>query len=50
MKTLEEIFNINTGDVVSIVGSGGKTSLLFKLAEELKNKYKVLVSTSAKIF
>jgi len=50
MKTLEEIFNINKGDVVSIVGSGGKTSLLFRLAEELKNKYKVLVSTSAKIF
>lgn len=49
MKTLEEIFNINKGDVVSIVGSGGKTSLLFKLAEELKYKYKVLVSTSAKI-
>lgn len=49
MRTLEEIFNINKGDVVSIVGSGGKTSLLFKLAEELKNKYRVLVSTSAKI-
>lgn len=50
MKTLEEIFNINKGDVVSIVGSGGKTSLLFNLAKELKIKYKVLVSTSAKIF
>ena len=49
MKTLTEIYNIKKGDVVSIVGSGGKTSLLFMLAEELKNEYKVLISTSAKI-
>ncbi|MGD9569223.1 MAG: selenium cofactor biosynthesis protein YqeC [Sedimentibacter sp.] len=49
MKTLTEIFNIKKGDVVSIVGSGGKTSLLFMLAEELKNECRLLVSTSAKI-
>lgn len=49
MKSLTEIFNIQQGDVVSIVGSGGKTSLLFKLAKELKNDYKVLVSTSTRI-
>lgn len=49
MKSLTEIFNIKKGDVVSIVGSGGKTSLLYKLAKELKNHYKVLVSTSARI-
>ena len=49
MINLREIFNIKKGDVVSIVGSGGKSTLLFKLAEELKNEYKVLVSTSARI-
>lgn len=49
MKNLREIFNIKKGDVVSIVGSGGKSTLMFKLAEELKNEYKVLVSTSARI-
>ena len=50
MKSLTEIFNINKGDVVSIVGSGGKTTLLFKLAKELKKEYKVLLSTSTRIF
>ncbi|HAQ41621.1 MAG TPA: putative selenium-dependent hydroxylase accessory protein YqeC [Clostridiales bacterium] len=49
MKKLSELFNIRKGDVVSIVGSGGKTTMLFKLAEELKEQYRVLVSTSTKI-
>lgn len=49
-KTLKEIFNINKGDVISIAGSGGKTTLLFHLAEELKEQYHVLVTTSTKIF
>lgn len=49
MKKITEIFNINKGDVVSIVGSGGKTTLLFQLAKELKEEYRVLVSTSTKI-
>lgn len=49
MKSLTEIFNIKKGDVVSIVGSGGKTSLLYKLSEELRNEYRVMVSTSARI-
>lgn len=49
MKKLYELFNINKGDIVSIVGSGGKTTLLFNLANELKSEYRVLVSTSARI-
>lgn len=49
MKKLTEIFNIQKGDIVSIVGSGGKTSLLFKLAQELKNDYNVLISTSTRL-
>lgn len=49
MKKLTELFNIRKGDVVSIVGSGGKTTMLFKLAKELKDEYRVLVSTSTKI-
>lgn len=44
-----DLFNIEEGNIVSIVGSGGKTTLLFYLAKELKQNYNVLVTTSAKI-
>lgn len=50
MVNLSDVFNINKGDVVSIVGSGGKTTLMLKLAHELKERYKVLVTTSTKIY
>lgn len=50
MKTLIELFEIKKCDVISIVGTGGKTTLLFKLGKELKNKYKVLLTTSTKIY
>ena len=50
MKTLKEMFNINKGDVVSIVGTGGKTTLLFKMGKELKEQHKVLLTTSTKIY
>lgn len=49
MINLKEILHINKGDIISIVGSGGKTSLLFTLANELKSEFRVLLSTSAKI-
>jgi len=50
MKTLKEMFNINKGDVVSIVGTGGKTTLLFQMGKELKEQNKVLLTTSTKIY
>jgi probable selenium-dependent hydroxylase accessory protein YqeC len=50
MKTLTELFDIKKGDVVSITGSGGKTSLLFKLGNELRKNCRVLITTSTKIF
>lgn len=49
MKKITELFNINKGDIVSIVGSGGKTTFLFQLAKGLRNEYKVLASTSTRI-
>ena len=49
MKTLIELFDFNKGDVVSIVGTGGKTTLFYQLGKELKNQYNVLLTTSAKI-
>lgn len=44
-----EKFDINKNDVVSIIGSGGKTTLMFTLAKELKKYGRVLVTTSTKI-
>lgn len=50
MKTLTELFHIKKGDVVSITGTGGKTSLLFKLGNELRKNCSVLITTSTKIY
>lgn len=50
MKSLSSMLDIKKDDIVSIVGSGGKTTLMFHLANELKDKYKVLVTTSTKIY
>lgn len=36
--------------VISLVGGGGKTSLMFRLAEEISLQYKVVVTTTTKIF
>lgn len=42
--------NIRQGDVVSLVGAGGKTSLMYRLAEEGRAKgWRVLVTTSTRI-
>lgn len=49
-KKISEIFDIKKSDVISIVGSGGKTTLMFELAKELRNQYRVLVTTSTKIY
>lgn len=49
MKKLKELLDIQKNDVISIVGSGGKTTFMYTLAKEIKKDYKVLVSTSAKI-
>jgi probable selenium-dependent hydroxylase accessory protein YqeC len=45
-----EAFDIKKGDVIAITGAGGKTSLMFKLAKELSQKGRVLVTTTTKIF
>ncbi|MCI6031835.1 selenium cofactor biosynthesis protein YqeC [Fusobacterium varium] len=43
-------FNITKNDVITITGAGGKTSLLYFLAEELSKFGKVLITTTTKIF
>lgn len=51
MKNLgiKELLKIKKGDVVSIVGSGGKTSFMYELAKECSFNSKVLITTSTKI-
>lgn len=48
--TLKDLLNLKNGSIVSIVGAGGKTTLMFSLAEELRREYKVLVTTTTKIY
>ncbi|MGL6120827.1 MAG: selenium cofactor biosynthesis protein YqeC, partial [Fusobacteriaceae bacterium] len=45
-----EIFQVEKGDVITVTGGGGKTSLIFKLADELKSLGNVLVTTTTKLF
>lgn len=47
---INEVLNLKQGSIVSIIGAGGKTSLMFALAQSLRNQYKILVTTSTKIF
>ena len=47
---LKNKLKISKGAVISIVGAGGKTSFMFRLAEELREDFKVLVTTSTKIY
>lgn len=44
------IEEIKKGDVISITGAGGKTSLMFFLAKQLSKKGKVLLTTTTKIY
>jgi probable selenium-dependent hydroxylase accessory protein YqeC len=45
-----EAFGIRRGDVICLVGAGGKTSLMFRLAQEARAQgLKVLVTTSTRI-
>jgi probable selenium-dependent hydroxylase accessory protein YqeC len=43
--------NLNKKELITIVGAGGKTSIMFKIAEKLaKIEKKVLITTTTKIF
>ncbi|UCE98126.1 MAG: putative selenium-dependent hydroxylase accessory protein YqeC [Dehalococcoidia bacterium] len=49
--TLKEAFNICPGEVISLVGAGGKTTLMSALAKELGNeKARIISTTTTKIF
>jgi probable selenium-dependent hydroxylase accessory protein YqeC len=49
--TLEEAFSIREGEVISLVGAGGKTTLMFALGEDLSLRRKgIILSTTTKIW
>lgn len=47
---LIDVFNIKNKDIITIVGSGGKTSLMFSISSLLRQGYKVLVTTTTNIY
>ena len=51
IHTLKEAFSIRPQEVISLVGAGGKTTLMFALARELKKGTGVVITTTTtKIF
>jgi probable selenium-dependent hydroxylase accessory protein YqeC len=48
---LAQAIDLRRGEMAALIGAGGKTTTLFRLAKELRQKgYKVLVTTTTKIF
>ncbi len=48
---LRDALAIGRGEMVSLIGAGGKTTTMFRLAKELRGQgWKVLVTTTTKIF
>ncbi|MCZ6626236.1 MAG: selenium cofactor biosynthesis protein YqeC [Deltaproteobacteria bacterium] len=51
MMTLKEALGLKKGEMLSLIGAGGKTTTLFRLADELcQEGSKVLITTTTKIF
>jgi len=48
---LVNMFKLKKGDIISIIGAGGKTTFLFRLADELREMgKKVLVATTTRVY
>ncbi len=47
---ISDILNFKKRSIISIVGAGGKTSLMLNLSEELRPYNKVLSTTTTKIY
>lgn len=47
---LSDYIGLKKKEIISFVGAGGKTTMMFKLARELKANNKVLVTTTTKIY
>ena len=49
MAMLRDFLDIKKGDIVSFVGGGGKTSLMLMLAKELRQEFRVAVTTTTRM-
>lgn len=50
-KSITEYLNVQYGDIISLAGAGGKTTTIKILTKELvQNKYRVLITTTTKMF
>lgn len=47
---LKDIFSINNGEIISVVGAGGKTSFINYFIKNYRNTHKVLSTTTTKIY
>ncbi|WP_270505826.1 selenium cofactor biosynthesis protein YqeC [Paraclostridium sordellii] len=47
---LEDLLEISLNDIITVVGAGGKTSLITYLSKRLSSNYKVLLTTTTKIY
>lgn len=47
---ISEALGLKEHEIVSFVGGGGKTSLMFRLAEEIPLQYQVIITTTTKIY
>jgi len=45
-----EALGLKEREVITFIGGGGKTSLMFRLAEEISVQYNVVITTTTKIF
>jgi probable selenium-dependent hydroxylase accessory protein YqeC len=45
-KTYKEAFDVRPGEVISLVGGGGKTTLMFALAQELTSTGELVITTT----
>jgi len=47
---ISQALGLKEREIISLVGGGGKTTLMFRLAEEIPLHYRVIVTTTTKIF
>ena len=47
-NSFSDLIDIKIGDIISVVGSGGKNTFIYNLAKEIKNK-KILISSTTKM-